>query len=439
MKRLRVAGRGKERMVEMLGQNEVWLCNWLWSSVCGNYVTMPSFEPFSGLRYAPSISLNDVICPPYDIIGPDQRQIYANRSRANAIHVELPSEDASYPNRYEHAASVWRGWIEDKVVIRDPTPCLYVYRMTSPDGQATTGIMGALGLEEPGEGILPHEETISKDKTDRLELLRHCQANISPIWGLSLATGLAPLCGDLLSTAPAGVGVDSDAVVHEIWTISDAGTISKIRDLIESSVVVIADGHHRFETALAYSREAPDPPSGGMGDGSGLVMAYIVELSEEEMTVMPIHRLVKLSSADTVSQVDIIEGFKALYEVVPFDPAGSESAISLAGQCRMVLVLNGKMFELTRKNPRDESVVESSIIRQVLSTLGIPDSDVSYTSEPATAIESVNTGKADLAILMRPVTVSQIASYAHDKKRMPPKSTYFWPKPRTGMVFRSLY
>ncbi len=407
---------------------------------------MPHFEPFSGLRYTPSITLNDVICPPYDIVSPDQREIYANRSSANAIHVELPSEDGNYSNRYEHAASVWREWIDSGTVLHDPATSLYVYRMTPSNGRSTTGIVGALRLEEPGDSILPHEETISKDKTDRLELLRHCKANISPIWGLSLASGLASLYGDLLSDVPTAVAVDSDGVVHELWVISDAAVVDRICEVMGSSPIVIADGHHRFETALAYAGEAVDPGSLGVGEGSGLVMAFIVELSDEQMTVMPIHRLVKLSSSDSIPQADIIDAFKTFFEVLPLgsDDSGSltwPSRPSSEGRMegRMVLVLHGQMFELIRRDQDNEMVVDSSIVRQALSALDIPDGNVSYTSEPDAAVESVSTGKADFAILMRSVTVSQIAAYAREKKRMPPKSTYFWPKPRTGMVFRSLY
>ncbi|MCL4442750.1 MAG: DUF1015 domain-containing protein [Actinobacteria bacterium] len=407
---------------------------------------MPHFEPFSGLRYTPSITLNDVICPPYDIVSPDQREIYANRSSANAIHVELPSEDGNYSNRYEHAASVWREWIDSGTVLHDPATSLYVYRMTPSNGRSTTGIVGALRLEEPGDSILPHEETISKDKTDRLELLRHCKANISPIWGLSLASGLASLYGDLLSDVPTAVAVDSDGVVHELWVISDAAVVDRICEVMGSSPIVIADGHHRFETALAYAGEAVDPGSLGVGEGSGLVMAFIVELSDEQMTVMPIHRLVKLSSSDSIPQADIIDAFKTFFEVLPLgsDDSGSltwPSRPSSEGRMegRMVLVLHGQIFELIRRDRDNEMVVDSSIVRQALSALDIPDGNVSYTSEPDAAVESVSTGKADFAILMRSVTVSQIAAYAREKKRMPPKSTYFWPKPRTGMVFRSLY
>ena len=209
---------------------------------------------------------------------------------------------------------------------------------------------------------------------------------------------------------------------------------------------MIADGHHRFETALAYAGEAVDPGSLGVGEGSGLVMAFIVELSDEQMTVMPIHRLVKLSPSDSIPQADIIDAFKTFFEVLPLgsDDSGSltwPSRPSSEGRMegRMVLVLHGQMFELIRRDQDNEMVVDSSIVRQALSALDIPDGNVSYTSEPDAAVESVSTGKADFAILMRSVTVSQIAAYAREKKRMPPKSTYFWPKPRTGMVFRSLY
>jgi len=153
---------------------------------------MPRFRPFPGLRYDRSLPLDKVIAPPYDVVGPEQRAELAARHRANAIHVELPVQDnRSGLDKYRAAAQIFSTWRQDGVLVPEPSPVFYAYRMTDPGGGSTTGVIGALECEEPGGAILPHEQTIPKDKSDRLDLLRACRANLSPIWGLSLARGLA--------------------------------------------------------------------------------------------------------------------------------------------------------------------------------------------------------------------------------------------------------
>ena len=153
---------------------------------------MPRFRPFPGLRYDKSLPLDKVIAPPYDVVGPEQRAELAARHRANAIHVELPVQDnRSGLDKYRAAAQIFSTWRQDGVLVPEPSPVFYAYRMTVPGGGSTTGVIGALECEAPGGDILPHEQTIPKDKSDRLDLLRACHANLSPIWGLSLARGLA--------------------------------------------------------------------------------------------------------------------------------------------------------------------------------------------------------------------------------------------------------
>jgi uncharacterized protein (DUF1015 family) len=153
---------------------------------------VPRFEPFAGLRYDPAIPLDKVIAPPYDIVDPGERARLADRHLANAIHVELPVDDPRTGlDRYQSAAAHLVRWTEDGVLQRDAAPAFYAYRMTVPGGGTTTGVIGALGCDPAGADVLPHEQTMPKDTTDRLDLLRACRTNISPIWGLSLSGGLS--------------------------------------------------------------------------------------------------------------------------------------------------------------------------------------------------------------------------------------------------------
>src|ERR1700688_1094309 len=179
---------------------------------------MPRFRPFTGLRYDSSVPLVQVIAPPYDVVGPDERAELAARHRANSIRVELPVEDVRAGlDKYQSAARLFAEWREEGLLVRDHRAAFYAYRMTVPGGGSTTGVIGALACEAPGGDILPHEQTIPKDKSDRLDLLRACHATLSPIWGLSLARGLAGAYEP--EGSPHAQAVDDDGITHSLWVL----------------------------------------------------------------------------------------------------------------------------------------------------------------------------------------------------------------------------
>ena len=178
---------------------------------------MPRFEPFAGVRYDQSrVEIAKVMSPPYDVVGPEQRSVLAARHSANAIVVELPEPDPrSGADRYVGAAARLAEWRADGVLMADPDNVFYAYRMTDIDGSITLGVLGVLGLDETSAAqILPHEETLPKAKSDRLELLAATRVNLSPIWGLSMASGLTPLLA--IDAPPVAAGVDDDGVRHEL-------------------------------------------------------------------------------------------------------------------------------------------------------------------------------------------------------------------------------
>jgi uncharacterized protein (DUF1015 family) len=394
---------------------------------------MPRFRPFAGLRYDPVIPLDKVIAPPYDVVGPDERAELASRHRANAIHVELPVEDVRTGlDKYANAARIFAGWREDGVLVPDAWAAFYAYRMTVPGGASTTGVIGALQCEAPGGDILPHEQTIPKDKSDRLDLLRSCRANLSPIWGLSLSRGLAA------AYEPEGPrraqAVDDDGVTHELWVLDAPGVMEEIMRAVDAAPVVIADGHHRYETALAYQAERRAEHHGEPGDYD-LVMALVVELSEEQLSVGPIHRTLSGVPPD----MDLVELFGRWFDIVHAGPADEQVVEAVAESGALALVVGGEVVLLT---PREQTYAEagsdldSSLV--ALAIDAIPGAEVTYVHHWQTAVSSVAAGGARAALLLRAVTVDQISDWAHSRQRMPPKSTYFFPKPRTGMVFRTV-
>jgi uncharacterized protein (DUF1015 family) len=396
-------------------------------------VAMPRFRPFAGLRYAASVPLDKVIAPPYDVVSPEQRAELAARHRANAIHVELPEDDhRSGLDRYQSARQLFGAWRDEGVLVPEPHAAFYGYKMTSADGRTTTGVIGALGCEGPGGDVLPHEQTIPKDKSDRLDLLRACRANLSPIWGLSLASGLAETYRP--DGPPHAEAVDDDDVVHSLWVLDEPAVTERIRKTLESAPVVIADGHHRYETALTYMHERR-AANGGMGGDYDYVMALVTELAPGELSVGPIHRMLSQIPPD----VDLEALFGRWFDIVHVGPADPQIVEAVATSQALALVTDAEVLLLT---PREQTYAEagsdldSSLV--ALATDAIPSVQVAYVADWRAAVSAIEGDPGRAAVLLRPVTVDQISDWAHARQRMPPKSTYFHPKPRTGMVFRAL-
>lgn len=390
---------------------------------------MPHFAPFAGLRPQPSVTgpLEDVVCPPYDVITEEQRQALLERSPYNTVRVELPNGD------YQQAATTLAKWRQDRAFAVETEPAIYGYRMSydAPNGERrhTLGVLGALTLEPPGNGILPHEQTTPKAKSDRLELIRATKANTSPIWCLCTKAGLIAALGPLpTSSTTLSSARDDDGTVHEIWPITDPTVQTEVAKLLGAAPVLVADGHHRYETALTYQAEQ------GPGTGADAVLALIVELSEEHLAVMAIHR----SVSGLPPGFDLAETLAEHFVMSPTELSGRDlldEMVTMGGLA--VLTAAGTWFAAPRPGGlASTQALDSSRIDTVLATL--PPHDLSYEHDTAQAESDVRAGRVDAVIFCRPATVAQIAGTAAGGERMPPKTTFFWPKPRTGLVFRLL-
>jgi uncharacterized protein (DUF1015 family) len=379
---------------------------------------VPRFEPFAGLRYR-ATDLSALIAPPYDVISPAEQAALEARSPHNAVWVELPRETSSM-DRYQSARAILDSWLRGGTLVADEAPRFYIYRMSYRDeaGQprATTGAIGALGLGD--DDVLPHEQTTPKAKSDRLDLLRATGTNLSPIWGLSLASSLTSSLH--VAGPPDARGVDGDGVEHALWVV-DAPSIGKA---IASAPVVIADGHHRYEVASAYaaSREGRGPWDA--------VMAFVVELAADQLTVAAIHRLV----------TGLPRGFDLRTALAPwFSVAGS---LTVDGSVTSRLVDEGALGLLTPSGAwllrplADTDELDSRRLDAALAEL--PPHDLTYQHGVENVAAAVASGAYQAGFLLRPATVAQISAVAHARDRMPPKTTFFTPKPATGMVFRSV-
>ncbi len=397
---------------------------------------MPRFEPFAGLRYSPrhAPSLDDVVCPPYDVISEEERDELERRSPLNAVRLELPRADGR-EDPYQAARQLLDAWRDGGVLKRDRQPAFYGYRMSFVDAagvaRQTVGAVGALGLEPPGSGILPHEHTTPKAKTDRLELLRACAANISPIWALSPVPGLAEACAP--PAHPAARATDPDGVVHELWPITEPASAKRISELVGKEPVLVADGHHRYEVALAYQKEVGK--GGAVAGDHDAVLTLVVELSDDQLSVQPIHRLLS----------DLPPGFDFAGALAPFFALTPTAPVDATISARMddagslaVVTPAGTWLARPREVTTAAAAHDLDTSRLDVALGELPSHGLVYQHGWREAAAAVAARQADAAVLVRPARVDQIAHVGRGGQRMPAKTTFFWPKPRTGLVMREL-
>ncbi len=397
---------------------------------------MPRFEPFAALRYRESIDLDVVTAPPYDVIDDHQRAVLATRSPYNAVRVELPVDDDGC-DRYQVAARLLATWMDEGVLVADESPSFFLYRMgfTDEHGRVrqTSGVIGALELSVPGEGdVLPHEQTTPRAKSDRLALLQATGCNLSPIWCLSPAKGLAQLVEP--SGPPLARCTDESGTHHRLWAVRAPALIGAISALVASAPLVIADGHHRYETALAL-RQLRERAGAGPG-AHDLIMALVVELTESELAVRAIHRLL----GGLPREVDVVTSWAPLFEARPVTtgPADLLELLAPAGSLGLVLADGSSWLLRPRPGAFPDDLPDLDAARVEHARQLLPPHEVTYHHDHAAAVAGVGSTEGAVAVMLRPATVAQIAATAERGECMPAKTTYFHPKPRTGMVFRSI-
>jgi uncharacterized protein (DUF1015 family) len=403
---------------------------------------VPPFQPFDGIRYAPDLDLADVTAPPYDVIDADDRAALVARSDRNAVLFDLPLESDG-EGRYAHAAEVFAGWRADGTLVTDDEPTFTVYRMTYTDDHGrparTLGVIGALALSRPDEGeILPHEHTTKKAKTDRLDLMRATCANLSPVWMLSLAEGLTALVEP--DGPPDAEWTDDDGVGHAVWRVTDPERIAAIAERVGSRPVVVADGHHRYETSLVHrdERRAAAGPDAELA--SDAFMCLVVELTDDELTVRPIHRLVDGVDAAGLEAALVARGFTP----VAGEPLGPDAVAdgrvlaAMAAEGAVAVVDAQGAARLLRPEPDAFAGVQDLDSARIAHALdGVDGIAVRFQHGVDLVQAAVAKGDAGAGVLLRPASVAQIEANAHAGVRMPAKTTFFHPKPRTGVVFRS--
>lgn len=421
---------------------------------------MAQIAPLTALHYelARTGGLQPVVAPPYDVIDAAQRAELEARSPYNVVRIDLPQAPDEGGDPYAHAKALLDDWKRDGVLVTDDAPALWPIEQdyTGPDGAARTrrGFLARVRVEPYGAGrIRPHERTHPGPREDRLRLTRATQANLSPIFSLfSDPDGAAQraLQGATAEQPAWGESTDDDGTVNRIWRVTDPTAIAAATDALSRAELLIADGHHRYETARAYAEEI-----GGEG-AHRYVLMCLVALQDPGLTVFPTHRLVRGLSPK--HQEALADTLRSDFKIAPLDdPAQLPPEPGAVVRFGYIDSHFRKPFRLTLNDPAiadaalpdhaepyrrlDTAVLEALILKGPLEMTDerIDHLDgLGYARDDAQALELVTTGEYDAAFFMAPTPVERIQAVAAAGENMPPKSTYFYPKVPTGLLFNDL-
>jgi uncharacterized protein (DUF1015 family) len=441
-------------------------------------IKMAEVHPFRGILYNPEhiVDMADVVAPPYDVISPEQQEALYNRHDNNVVRLILGKSqagDAGPSDIHARAAAYFGQWMESKTLSRDDSPAFYFTSVTfSMDERRITryGIIGRVRLEPFDKGVvLPHERTFSRIKSERLQLMQACHTNFSPIFGLYADDKriLARLIEVCQNQVPDMDFTDSQEFRHKLWRIVDKKVKEQIVSAFQDQCIYIADGHHRYETALNYRDWARQTtPDFDEHHPANFIMMSLSSLQDPGLVILPAHRLLKaVPTKDIDALMDRIESDfevitfstkSGLNAVVPaFDDAMTEHADQKAigmyckHKCLLnVLLLKDGIMERAFADDVPEALrdLDVTVLTRLLmmEMLGFNQerlddaTAIGYATTTNAAIQTVEVGQADLAFILNPTKIEQVQKVARHGLIMPRKSTYFYPKVGSGLVFNLL-
>lgn len=421
---------------------------------------MAEIKPFKALRFTKKAGLPEQLCcPPYDIISEQQRRDYIKRNANNIIRLELPGTNE---DSYDKAGAILKSWLDDGIVAVDEKPALYIYSESfTVKGKEYSfkGFICRVKLEEFSAGVvLPHEETLSKAKTDRFNLMCATGCNFSQVYSLyrdpKCETG--SLLNELTSGEPDVKFTDDDGVTHRLWTVTDEAVIDTVAKQFEDRKLYIADGHHRYETALNYRRHMRIS-SYNIPD-SNYVMMFLADLADPGLVVFPTHRIVRdLESFDEEALLSAVKENFTVEECKKEDIENllasayekNEKAFGFVGKKHTCIITLKDIAAADARNPEksealrrlDVTVLHSLILEDLLKIDRenmANQINLKYSRDFCEAADSINDG-ANCAFILNPTRVSEISDVAAAGEKMPQKSTYFYPKLITGLVMNQFY
>ncbi len=413
---------------------------------------MAEIIPFRGILYNTSkTSGEDVVAPPYDIITPEYREQLYSKSPYNIVRIDFGKElegDNESENKYKRAADYFNSWLNNEILVKTKTPGFYAHEIEyEVKGQLKKlrGFFGLVRLEELGKGnIHPHECTHSKPKADRLNLMRACSANISPIFSLynSPDKKASEVINKIISqNKPYMEAKDPDGAVHRLWVIEDKKDIDIIKNDLKDRAVFIADGHHRYETALEFQKEMQSEHRAQNTEPRpwDYVLMFLANISDEGLTILPAHRLVKNMPGNPL---DILSKHFDIATVPASEDIG-ESISRYEHAIGFYQHGNGQQYILRYRGSGPDDVhpalkgLDVTILHELIFKKLLKVTDIEYEMDVKETIDRVNKGLYGAAFFLNPTRVEDVERVALSDVRMPPKSTYFYPKLLTGMVINS--
>jgi uncharacterized protein (DUF1015 family) len=421
---------------------------------------VPDLRPFRGLRYdaARVPDLSAVLCPPYDVISTQERQRLLELDPANAVRLELPAAtpDTATDADFDAAATTLNGWLRDGTLVRHERPLIYVYEQQYSDADGAARVARSffceLRLEDYGasSGIKPHEHTLGPAKEHRFQLLRATRTHLSPVL-LIYESDSTELLDAIVASARPHEAIGPNGVGQRLWTI-DPDLVPEANDLLAlagSRPLTIADGHHRYETALRY-RDSPGAP-----ESAQHVMALLYSGHSNGLALAPWHRVVAGVDESTSVLAKAGEFYDASQVTSPDEILAALHEPGDAGVLGLWTRAGGSVLKVDRKRARqfvagltseavrwlDVSVLSGTLAQMI----GASEADLatarrlSYTHDAREAIKSVDDGSADVCFLLRPTPIDDVVAVAAAGDFMPAKSTYFYPKAATGLVFDPLF
>ncbi len=435
---------------------------------------MAEIRPFRALRFTPKAGkAEEVTCPPYDIIGEEQRKGFLMQNPHNIIRLELPRDGA---DPYKQAGKVLKGWLDNGILRQDDTPAVYVYEIrftlerdgdnlgTQDESRSIMGLISLVKLEEFENGVvLPHEETLSKAKTDRFNLMQATNCNFSCIYSLYMdedGKGEMPDIPAVISNIqPISEMTDENLLEHRLWAITDPEIISGIQRNMADTRLYIADGHHRYETALNH-RNALRSQGTPQGAASDYVMMMMVEMNHPGLVVFPTHRLVR--GLDNFDAAALIKASAPYFDVTQnIEIAALNETLEKAymgGRHAFGFYTGGDFFTLmTLRDPStmdkllpslsptsrslDVTILHTLVLERLM---GIDrenmanQRNLTYTRSLCDVLGGVDKGDFQCGFILNPTRVSEIRDVASAGEKMPQKSTYFYPKLITGLTMNKL-
>jgi uncharacterized protein (DUF1015 family) len=447
--------------------------------------------PFRGVSYNPKKidDLSKVVAPPYDVISPQEQHILYQRHPQNVVRLILNKEtpkDHPKDNRYTRSAALYQAWQKEGVLVRAPKPQFYFLQeefspSILPAGQTVSisgtivrqGFIGLIRLEEySAKVVLPHEKTQTKPRADRLALMEACQANFSQIYSLysDEKGAMGPIYKQVFSSGPPAFDVtDTEGVRRKLWMVSEPGILKRVREIMNPKEIYIADGHHRYETALAYREKQRQkfPKSTGK-EAYNFTMMYFAAMEDPGVFILPTHRV--LSNLENFEAISFLDQLQRDFMVEAFEfQEGNEKAVrarllqqlAFRPETERVLgmLLKGlkKYYLLTLKDNRAIKLVEPGIapslealdvnllhipILQKRLNIGAQDlaasKKVTYIKDPAAAAAAVQSGDGQIAFFLNPTRTGQVRDVSLAGETMPSKSTFFYPKLLSGLVINPL-